>query len=440
MNNNSPFKNIVDIPSTTYKNTTPVSTIGGVDLYMWDIVKASLSARLNIGLGGGAGGGKSQLFADVQGMFGNNAGYVLGRNDLDIKALFRQLNFSKLHDAMNNGGTVSQKDLTQVTQDIYKPIIVVEEINRCAEIVQNQLFNVFEGFIELDGVKYALGRGKLETFRDFDGTEFTRNTNYSVGLWSANFGNGQYTGTVTMDKALKERSHMIIDVDNFYPGSANPSDLDDIMLGSGGEVRLKDVENPKDNTNYFVEAFNYMRQQSYTPDLKDGGEELLLFRYLTLGLDFIPVDKADNSKRKMKEVWPSKAEENNIGVDDERLLYRTVFPASIRSGMTIISLARSLREYVKAKDETANPTVVDSVIESFKLVAPYGGIIENPHIIKEEFVGNNYIAAKEIGTILKTRLESTSDLRQAILKVNSEGKPYTQGMLNACTGEYACWK
>jgi len=35
---------------------------------------------------------------------------------------------------------------------------------------------------------------------------------------------------VTMDKALKERSHMIIDVDNFYPGSVNPSDLDNILL------------------------------------------------------------------------------------------------------------------------------------------------------------------------------------------------------------------
>jgi hypothetical protein len=243
-----------------------------------------------------------------------------------------------------------------------------------------------------------------------------------------------------MDKALKERSHMIIDVDNFYPGSVNPSDLDEILLGSGGEVRLKDSVEPEDQTKYFIDAFNHMKQKAYTPNPEELTEELLLSRYLTLGLDYIPLEKANNSKRIMKEVWPSKAEEDNLGTEDERLLYRMVFPASIRSGMTIISLARSLREYVKAKDEKAEPTVLDSVIESFKLVAPYGGMIENPHIVKEDFVGNNYLAANDIGTKIKTRLEAKTDLINAISEKKREGMPYTTEMTSLCSGEFACWK
>src|SRR3989339_290931 len=121
----NPFVNIVNLLATTYKNTTPVLKLGGVDLYLWDVVKASLAARLNIGLGGGAGGGKSQLFADVQGLFGNNASYVLGRNDLDIKALFREMNFAKLKEAQDKGTTVSQQEMSQVTAQIYRPLTVV---------------------------------------------------------------------------------------------------------------------------------------------------------------------------------------------------------------------------------------------------------------------------------------------------------------------------
>ena len=151
-----PLKKIAEHQAPTYKNTTNLFTLGGEDFYLWDVVKAALGARLNIGLGGSRGMGKSQLFADVQALFGNNANYVLGRNDLDIKSLFRELNFKGLSEAMKNGGTVSQKELSQDTADIYRPLVVVEEINRCSEIVQNQLFNIFEGFIEIDGKKYKL--------------------------------------------------------------------------------------------------------------------------------------------------------------------------------------------------------------------------------------------------------------------------------------------
>jgi len=436
----SPFEKIVEIPAPTYKNTTPVMNIGGVELYMWDVVKVSLAARLNIGLGGGAGGGKSQLFADVSGVFGNNLTYVLGRNGTDITSFYKQLNFGKLKNAMDTGGTVAQKDITEITDTLSRPITLVEEINRAAEIVQNQYFNVFEGFIELDGVKYPLGGGTLQSFTDLDGAVVAQNTNYSVGMWTANFGNGQYTGTVTMDKGLKERSHMIIDVDNFYPGSANPSDLDSILHKSGGEIRLKDTINPEDNTQCFIDAYKHMKQNAYTPNPLKFGQELLFFRYLVLGLDHIPIETAKNSKRIMKEVWPSKAGEEKIGSGDEKLLYRMVFPASVRSGMTTIALARSLREYVKAKDPKANPTVLDSVVESFKLVAPYGGMIEYPHMVKEEFVGNNYLAASKVGEIIKARLMQKSDLINAISVVTADNKPYTKEMLDECTGEFACFR
>jgi len=443
-NDESPMKTVAGINAPTYTNTTTVANIGGVRLDTWDVVKAAIAARLNIGLGGGAGMGKSQLFADLQSVFGNNSTYVLGRNDLDIKALFRQMNFQGLKEAMDKGASVSQKEISELTSDIYRPLVVVEEINRCAEIVQNQLFNVFEGFIELDGVKYALGKGNLARFKGLDGVEFTRNANYSVGVWSANFGNGQYTGTVTMDKALKERSHLIIDVDNFSPGSDEPSDLDGILMGSAGEVRLKEQESAEDRTNAFVDAFHYMKQKALAPaDPVELGLEMLTFRYLVQGLDYIPCGAANNSKRKMKDVWPSKAEEDSIGVDDpEKMLYRVVYPASPRSALTIVTLARALREYAMAKDPKAKPDVLDSMIESFKLVAPYSGMLENPHRIKEGFVGNYYEAGAKVGDAINSRL-GTADARklmQAITHFRSQGLPLPKNLMDDCTNDYACFR
>ncbi len=434
--NNSTLAKIVALEAPTYRNTTKILTLGGMDLTLWDVIKASLAARLNIGLYGGAGMGKSQLLADVQGLFGNNASYVLGRNDLDIKSLFREMNFAKLKEAQEKGTAVSQQEMSQVTADIYRPLIVVEEITRCAEIVQNQLFNIFEGFIELDGKKYSLGGKTIAPFSDTDGKKFTQNMHYSVGVWSANFGNGQYTGTVSMDKALKERSHLIIDVDNFSP---EPSDLDAILLGSGGEIRLKEQEHPIDSTELFTKAFEQFKQGAYTPNPQELGEELLMFRYLVFGLDYIPCNSGKNSKRVMKEVWPGKAEEDNIGnTTEEKLLYRMVYPASVRGAMSIIALARSLREYVRAKKPNSKVGVIDSVIESFKLVGAYSGMLENPQRMREQYSGNPYLAASDIGDKLKKRLPK--QLMDAVLVCKSQGKDLPKSVADACVGEYACFK
>jgi hypothetical protein len=117
-----------------------------------------------------------------------------------------------------------------------------------------------------------------------------------------------------------------------------------------------------------------------------------------------------------------------------------VFPASVRGAMTIMTLARALREYVKAKDKKAKPTVLDSVTESFKLVAAYSGMLENPQRIRENYVGNPYRAAVDVGTILQTRLGEKKHLMDAIVHCKAEEKPLTREMINECTGEYACWK
>lgn len=190
-----------------------------------------------------------------------------------------------------------------------------------------------------------------------------------------------------------------------------------------------------------MEAFKFLKQKSYTPDPQEFGEELLLFRYLIHGLDYIPCANADNSKRKMKAVWPSKAEEDNIGAsDNEKLLYRMIFPASVRSAMTIMSFARALREYTKAAKPEATPAVMESVIASFKLIGAYSGMIDNPQRVREDFVGNPYRAVGKVAEIVQERLIASQPLREALIHYQSKQENVPPRILDECRADYACFK
>jgi hypothetical protein len=433
-----------------YLNTFPVLRVGGVDFYMSDVIKAGLSAKMNIGLLGDTGLGKTQLERDMMVMFGNNAGYVLGRNDLDIKQVFRKLRFDKLVGAMNQGGEISASDITEVTEAIYKPLTVIDEINRCVEAVQNQLFNIFDGYLEIDGVIHPLGTnysvitksdgsilvvpGLQPEGQNGDDSKIEVVT-YSVGICSANYGNGKFTGTSTMDGAMKDRLHILTDVDNFIP--ENP-DLDAILFNSSGEVRTKTTNAPSSNLiDDFVKANLYLKDLSK----RLHPEEFMYFRYLIKGLDYIPVPSANNSKRIMKEVWPMKVEADGIGSGEEEIImYRMVSPLSIRGALVTINYARALREYAIAKDPQAKPTILESVMAAYRMTSAYTNLTGNPTRLNEDYVGNPYRAAKKVAEIMESKLSDKMQLIKDLTLTRKSGKPIPASLLSQCTGEFECWK
>lgn len=432
------FKKVVEFNLPVYVNTTPVLRLSSVDFNISDILKSAVIARMNIGLLGDTGNGKTQLEKDIMSMFGGRANYVLGRNDLDIKQLYRHIDFTELIKAKNRGGKVSASDITHVTERAHMPLTVVDEINRCVEAVQNQLFNIFDGYIEIDGKSYPLGQGQIQT-QNISGKESSRNSVYSIGICSANYGNGKFTGTSTMDRAMKDRLHLTVDVDNFSPGN---EDLDGIICKSSGEVRTKDSSS-ESITSDIIGANDYFKEKSG----ELGPEELLYFRYLVNGLDYIPIEAADNSKRKIKEVWPGKAEEDNLGSDDEIYLYRMVSPASVRGALATLNLARVLREYAKVKDPnfdkgytSRGSVILDSVISAFQLTGAYSGIIANQQRLNEDFVGNPHNAMKKVSEIVKKRLYDGYDMIKAIIISKVNKTPFTKKMENFCKGDFACFK
>ena len=76
----------------TYKNSTELANLNGVPLYMQDLIDASLRGKLNVFLQGDTGSGKTQLVRDVMQSFGDKSLFILGRNDMDTRELFQQVN------------------------------------------------------------------------------------------------------------------------------------------------------------------------------------------------------------------------------------------------------------------------------------------------------------------------------------------------------------
>ena len=189
--------------SNIYKNSTPLMELNGVPIYMSDMAEACLRGRLNLFLQGDTGSGKTQLAKDMLSYFPENRGlFVLGRNDMDTRELFQQINLEKLRTA---GSTSEIKELTD---KVNTNLIVVDELPNCVPAVRAQLFNLFDGFVEINGKTYPIGNG------------------YSVGIATGNIGQRFTESSNELGRALKDRMHVIIDTDYFYP---NPSDTFDIL-------------------------------------------------------------------------------------------------------------------------------------------------------------------------------------------------------------------
>ncbi len=366
-----------------YINSKPIVSISGFDFNMRDVTLACLLSRLNIGLLGDTGMGKTQLMKDLLSWFGNDGLYVLGRNDLDVKQLYRTFNLGKLQHVKTSA------EISELTANVKLPIVAMDELTRCIEAVQNQLFNVFDGYIELDGKRYDLGK----PFGDLL---------YSVGIAAANYGNGKFTGASSIDRAFLDRLYMIIDVDNFAPSA---TDTIGIFL-KNHDPRTKDSSS---NDAFDTIAKVWQNSLLLTPNAK----RLLAVSYFIHGLDYVPgFDKVGNSKRAIK-TFPSAVEnfDGDAGIKNYHKdnFSSLIFPMSIRAGKSVMALCNGLETVLKLKDKEAKVNDFELTVESFKLVGAYSGILMNERKLKEDYYGNNWIAMKEIGETVKTRLEENEE-------------------------------
>ena len=381
-----------------YKNSTEVANLHGIPIYMNDVADACLLGRLNLFLQGDTGFGKTQLGEDLRGYFGDKSLFVLGRNDMDTRELFQQINPEFLRALRKGNGSKATK-IKSLTDKIDYHMIMVDELPNCVPAVRAQLFNLFDGYIEIDGVPYPIGKG------------------YSVGIATGNIGQKFTESSNELGRALRDRMHVIVDTDYFTP---TPSDTLDILAGNQNP-RVELAGRKEDHSMTIIEKHKRLAESEVPID------KIIIANYLIHGLDHC----SKGSKRRMKDGWPTQLENREQGGDAGLVL-----PVSIRSAKSIIRLSQALDQIALEKGASpevvhSNQGVFDSMIQAYRLVSTYSGVL-NEADVRGKFDNNHYKAIDSIITTTRSQFEQQKNNIAAGLAMVESGKS-NQKVLNLFT-------
>ena len=381
-----------------YVNSREVLNVGGASLAMEDILKATLISELNVMLVGETGEGKTQLEKDILGLFGNQGLFVLGRNDMRVRDLFQMMDLEAFH----SGEAKTSEELVRLTTAVDFPLVIVDELTRCIPEVQNQLFNVFDGYVEINGKVHKLGAGT-----------------YHIGIASGNVGNGRYIGASDTDRALLDRMHLIIDVDNFSP---TPYDTMRIVTGSK-DPRVKDAEAL--DAAEGIRALNSSLTGDALPLMA-----VMAAMHLVHGLDYLP-EELGGSKRRIKNVWPNPPKATAYKGGDELV----VFPVSKRAAITYLSFTEALGLVAQGKGAAAGDIdYLHLFFDAFKLAGAYSGIL-NPAVVKSEHFGNPYDCMDAVVNGIESEFKAKEDLMATALLQARKGE-LDESVLGEFTGRF----
>ncbi len=372
-----------------YRNSTPVVEMNGVPLGIWDVMTAAVISNLNILLVGERGEGKTQLQAEIMdGFFGGNATYIRMRDNFRSKDLFEVYNLGKLFSG--KGTTLEAKEKTLA---IANALTVIDEINRAHEKVQNQVYDIYDGYIIFDGPK---GPEKIQLGRSLD-----NGLNFHCVIASANINAARYASTNPMDPALLDRSHVILNVDNFVPSTTDYA----VALSEVTSPKVIDYKN-KDHTETIVHINKRIMNTKISLD------GLIAMLYLSQGINHClsPKNPA-KSKRAVLSSLPGMCE----GCNELGKGCGYIYPVSMRSEKAIITLARGLKVVADAK---SNPERLDlrvryqDILTAFKIVAPYSGMLDEQWV-KNHYLGNQQFAidviTEKISEEITTRKDAMSE-------------------------------
>ena len=381
-----------------YKNSSPLMNLHGVPVYMDDMVDACLYGRLNLFLQGDTGSGKTQLARDAMSYFGDKSMFILGRNDMDTRELFQRVNL----EALRSGK--SSDEIKELTEKIGHHLIVVDELPNCVPAVRAQLFNLFDGFIEINGKAYPIGQG------------------YSVGIATGNIGQQFTESSNDLGRALKDRMHVIVDVDHFFPKAR---DTLEVLYGNTNPR----VEFTSDSSTNFKDVIDKYKEVVST---EIPLEKLIVANYLLHGLDHC----SKGSKRKMKDSWPNALEDHEQGSD-----VGLVLPVSPRASKSIVRLSQSLDNIVKdkgASQEDIDAGYLDSMMQAYKFVSAHSGVL-NDSAVRNNYHGDNYSALDAVISTTQTQFNSQADNIASGLEMVAKGKS-DQRILNSFSGRWEFMK
>lgn len=363
----------------SYRNSRVIS-LGAAAYTMREVLLAApLIAALNVYLIGGTGEGKTQLSNNLAEFFGEQHCYMEGRPDFEPSELLKQLNLDLKR-------AKTDKDLVELTENVRKALYYVDELNRCPPIIQNYFFNFFDGKLIHRGKPYKMG---------VDG--------YAVGYATGNIGDGAYVGIEDSDRALKDRMHIILKLDD--PDYCTTEEDDWHIFGASKNPRAKLQEGREDITSRIISLHKEFDQREVPVILQALG------MYFHKGLDYLDNTKR-HSKRAVDQIWPN-VKDIRTDTDENK-----VMPFSKRAILATIGLTEALHMIAEAKgSEVKGSEVKDSVelyLDALRLTVPYSGVL-SPHFVHNEHGGDAYAAFDTLMTSWRADItDKKKDLETAI--------------------------
>jgi len=350
-----------------YKNSTEVCKIKGVSLNLWDVVTAAVIARLNVLLVGERGEGKTQLATEINDTyFGGKGTYIRAHPDLKIRDIYTAL--EKLASA--KGDT---HQALEIVESARNSLTILDEINRVPQITQNQALSILDGYINLP-------EKNEQVFFGVDG--------FHVSIATANVGRS-YSGTFSFDPAYLDRSHLIVNVDNFPP-TINPG------------LRRTEKENYRD---IIIQIWKHLNKINLSLD------GLIADLYLKKSLDFC-TKSPTKRKSTVRDDIPNMCQGCQSREEKTRLsdICGYLVPTSTRSFKAYKTLAIALCVMADAKSEILSPTLpgYKEVLQAFRITAPYSGVFDSAWV-KREHHGNPYLAADFVYQRIKSEFEEKAD-------------------------------
>ncbi|MFA5887564.1 MAG: AAA family ATPase [Candidatus Nanoarchaeia archaeon] len=359
----------------TYLNTRTVVA----NLNVTDMAIAAVLGGLNLLLVGDTGCGKTQLAKDIYNYYfgGNkkengNGVFMRGRPDLDVyNEIFTELNI--------------ERATRVLTDSIESVIYLVDELNRCPPVGQNQFFGLGDGTMDYNGRAIKIGK-----------------EGYHILVATANIGNGEFSGTFNTDKALYNRAHIAIDFDfAMYKPTLEDNVLLDAMFTANPNVK---DSRKRDLTDRIIQA-----SREIADIAKDPGRDILAVKnYLQFGLDNCmaagckekkwPQSCQDCDKNKGKKKGSNGKEEDTYGICS---LVRAPVRRTINA---TIKYAASLYYLAKLKDPNVSIDGAELMFKAFEMTGAYQQIL-NPTILQMDYAGENPRMMSEVAGMLRRDFE-----------------------------------
>ncbi len=353
----------------TYLNTRPVVA----NLNVTDMAIAAVLGGLNLLLVGDTGCGKTQLAKDIYNHYfggnkkeGGNGVFMRGRPDLDVyNEIFTELNI--------------ERATRVLTDSIESVVYLVDELNRCPPVGQNQFFGLGDGTMDYSGRAIKIGR-----------------EDYHILVATANIGNGEFSGTFNTDKALYNRAHIAIDFDfAMYKPTLEDNVLLDAMFTANPNV--KDSAK-RDLTDRIIEA-----SREIADIAKDPGRDILAVKnYLQFGLDNC---MAAGCKEKR---WPQSCQDcdKNKGYSKDTSAICSMVRAPVRRTINAtIKYAAALYYLSKMKDPNVSIDGAELMFKAFEMTGAYQQIL-NPQVLQMDYAGENPRMMSEVAALLRKDYEA----------------------------------